>query len=578
MNKLHNAMLELCVIIILSAVLPSAWTDEPPWRFAVLSDTQGSLEGDSGVGPYLNVIAKAIAAEDPPVDFVLVNGDLISGGANHSDGKPDISTMFQTWFTDMAPVYDAGIKVYPVRGNHETYTLPFGLPENDTKPWLDAFAKFDYIPSNGPADATRLIYSFQHKNALVIGLDFYIQNAFYPTIPQAWIDEQLAANKLPHVLVCAHLPIVQANMQSVVAEDDSILEADTFFDSLVNAGCKIYFCGHDHFHNRAVLTRDGKHLCQYICGTGGGRHYPWYENGFSTAWSKCDITAQLAYYDTDHFGYTLVTVTDDKSFSTEWKVLVNGSSSPDCISLDPFSYNYDKLATAGMITSLYVGSSNAEPKVTSGYTLTATVSYSDPVKGDTKNLKKETVRSSSIPTTFEYQWLNKITMYDKKLWDPASTAAENLAKFPVGPLECNMSVNANDGVSSEIVAYYPPIITSAVNTGGEQIYTVTTNQKFQLHGSYFGTRAPTVYLEYVKNGKVAAFKLKVDPSSFSFPDIKGNKDKSCMDLNTGSSMLVLVTPKSWPKGWDTAVPHNIVVYNGLAKATMPFCIATPSPY
>ena len=274
--RMHNVLLAACAAAAMMAAAMTSSADEPSWRFAVISDTQGQpVKGSPGVGPYLSTIAKAIAAENPPVDFVLVCGDLISGDVGHKDGQPPIAQMFQTWLTDMAPVYNAGLKVYPVRGNHETYTSAFGLPENDKQPFLDAFAKFDYIPGNGPADAKRLIYSFQHKNALIMGLDFYIQGTGGDqAIPQSWIDEQLAANKLPHVFVYAHPPIVQAFATPLGV--NSIMPAvDTFYDSLVNAGCKIYFCGHDHFHNRATLNRNGKLLCQYINGTGGGRHYPW---------------------------------------------------------------------------------------------------------------------------------------------------------------------------------------------------------------------------------------------------------------------------------------------------------------
>ena len=68
-------------------------------------------------------------------------------------------------------------------------------------------------------------------------------------------------------------------------------------------------------------------------------------------------------------------------------------------------------------------------------------------------------------------------------------------------------MTVNGGSSSDIVAYYPPIITAAVDisTGTDsQIYNVSAGQQFTLYGWYFGIKAPKVYLEYEKNGKVAA--------------------------------------------------------------------------
>ena len=273
----------------------------------------------------------------------------------------------------------------------------------------------------------------------------------------------------------------------------------------------------------------------------------------------------------------MVTVSDDKSFSTVWKVLENGLNEPIAwIDLDPFDYSYDKYSTYGMESSLPI-TATASPSASNGYKATATGTYADPVKGNTKALKKETLKSGAIPTSFDYQWLDKITMWNKKLWSPTKTAADNLAANPINPVECDMSVTVNGGSSSETVAYYPSIITAAVDIEGSQIYSVTNGQQFTLYGWYFGAKAPTVYLEYEKNGKVAALNLKVDKSSYAFPDAKGNPGKSCMDITTGNSMLVLTVPKAWPKDWDTSAPHNIVVDNGVSRATMPFCIATPNP-
>jgi hypothetical protein len=294
---------------------------------------------------------------------------------------------------------------------------------------------------------------------------------------------------------------------------------------------------------------------------------------------QCDITAQLADYNVYLFGYTLVTVKDDNHFSTEWKVFSNGTASTKCDSLDPFDYSTFNYATRGMETSLSVATSvSASTSASAAYTLTATGSYTDPVRETTKKTKKETLKASELPSVFPYQWFNKIILFNKHLWDATKTAEENLAALPINPVGCDMSVAVkNGGSSAETVAYCPPMITSAVDMSGNQILAVSLGAQCQLYGFYFGSQAPKVYLEYTKNGKTAALNLKVDSSSYSFDDLKGKPNASCMDVNIGTSMLVLTAPQAWPKGWDTTANHNIVVDNGLGRATINLATQPPPP-
>ncbi|MCX5823636.1 MAG: metallophosphoesterase [Deltaproteobacteria bacterium] len=49
-------------------------------------------------------------------ELVIFPGDLVNGWYAINTPYAD---QFATWRKAMAPAYDAGIKVYPVRGNHE---------------------------------------------------------------------------------------------------------------------------------------------------------------------------------------------------------------------------------------------------------------------------------------------------------------------------------------------------------------------------------------------------------------------------------------------------------------------------
>ena len=86
-----------------------------------------------------------------------------------------------------------------------------------------------------------------------------------------------------------------------------------------------------------------------------------------------------------------MTVSDDKSLSTVWRALENGLNEPIVwTDLDPFDYSYDKYSTYGMESSLSI-SAMGSPSASSGYKLTATGSYTDPVKGGTKDLEERDI-------------------------------------------------------------------------------------------------------------------------------------------------------------------------------------------
>ena len=85
--------------------------------------------------------------------FVLEAGDLVSSGSQPA---------FDAWKSAMSPVYNAGIGVYPVMGNHDV---------NDVSAFINTFGPS--LPDNGPAGEVDRTFSFTYNNALVLGLDTY---------------------------------------------------------------------------------------------------------------------------------------------------------------------------------------------------------------------------------------------------------------------------------------------------------------------------------------------------------------------------------------------------------------------
>lgn len=313
------------------------------WKFAVISDTQDDNSRKTNKtcinDAVLTAIAEDIAREKP--DLVIVSGDLVNGWFRN--WETDYDTQYANWKRTMAPVYEAGIRVYPIRGNHDSGPerlalppLPAHLePSADTPALLrESFRRHfseTYIPQNGPFGEKGLTYSFVHKNAFFVGLDQYA--ATQHKVHQAWLDGQLAENIQPHVFVYGHEPAFGA------AHRDNLgffREArDSFWNAIGAAGARIYFCGHDHFYNRALILDDsGNAIRQIIAGTGGGVLRKW-----SGIYQEGERVRNEVHHESYH-GYVLVTI-DNMKATVIWKALTAKNAAEPWEIMDIFSYSLD---------------------------------------------------------------------------------------------------------------------------------------------------------------------------------------------------------------------------------------------
>jgi predicted phosphodiesterase len=313
---------------------------QAPWIFAVISDTQDDNSKKTNNTCINDAVVKAIAddiAREKP-DLVLVAGDLVNGWFRN--WGTDYNTQYTNWKKAMRPVYQAGIPVYPVRGNHDSgperlalSPLPAHLePPADTPILLEeSFRKHfseSYIPQNGPVGEEGLSYSFIHKNAFFIGLDQYTSGQH--KINQEWLDRQLAENNQPHIFVYGHEPAFGADHRDNLGFFRET--RDNFWSSIGAAGAKIYFCGHDHFYNRALIHDDtGNAIRQIILGTGGGVLRKWsghYQDGKGV---------QGEYHNGNYHGYVLVAV-DGPMVTITWKALIKQGKTGSWQILDRFVY------------------------------------------------------------------------------------------------------------------------------------------------------------------------------------------------------------------------------------------------
>jgi hypothetical protein len=297
LTNLNSAMalVSLVLAVIVSTV------NAAPWRFAVVGDTHiGSSDTVKEMIPF-------IAADS--IKFVLVCGDLVEAGLKCTAAQ--LQQQLIQWQGVFAPLYDQGIGVFPVRGNHEDDAA------DDTIAWNAVFGGSKILPQNGPNGEMNLTYSFQYKNALCVGLDNYVS---IHHVNQPWLDQQLAANTQPHLFVFGHEPAFKVFHTDCL--DDDTLSRTTFWQSLTHARSKVYFCGHDHFFDMARLDdNDGdtsNDLYQCLSGGGGGWRMTRYNyNGANSPYQPIGL------FHAGEHGYILAEVSgegpDDRGVTLTWK-------------------------------------------------------------------------------------------------------------------------------------------------------------------------------------------------------------------------------------------------------------------
>ena len=294
----------LLFALLFWSILASVAVAQDPWSFIVICDSRSdSASENNGVNtPILAEIANEIVAHN--VDFILYPGDLVFGEV----GQAGMQSQFRTWRDTMQIVYDANIGVYPVRGNHD-----MGSPSITTA-WRNVFFfGDDPLPNNGPTGEIGMTYSLVHKNAFIVGLEQCIN---YQRFNQTWLNAQLAANTKPHIFVFGHFPAFKTAHGCL---DNYPTQRNTFWASLKNAGCRTYFCAHDHFFDHAVVDDgDGdssNDIHQYIVGTGGAERRSWSPpyNG-----NNGGMTVQQIRHAEMVYGYILVKVINDTDLTMIW--------------------------------------------------------------------------------------------------------------------------------------------------------------------------------------------------------------------------------------------------------------------
>jgi hypothetical protein len=231
-----------------------------PFKFAVVADSQWGGAGDTN-NP--NTVAVGIIDQINRelirlgVELVVQVGDLTDDGSEAA---------LRTRAGAAQALYDAGIGFFPLRGNHESSqaaALAFQalFPQTRGAGQTSGAARF----SSPSAALAGLSYAFTYENARFVLLDQYTR-ADGSSAPggdniadqQAWIDAALEAKpRNGHAFVFGHAPLIGQSHADVLFGASPAADPESqnaFFASLSKSGVRYYFGGHDHLHNRAVVT------------------------------------------------------------------------------------------------------------------------------------------------------------------------------------------------------------------------------------------------------------------------------------------------------------------------------------
>jgi predicted phosphodiesterase len=195
-----------------------------------------------------------LAAIDEQVDFIFFTGDMVIRGF---ESPSEEDSVLKDWRFVLDTLHHHNIKVFACRGNGDA----------SREAWDSLFSGIYSFPLNGPENEKNLTYTIEYDNLLFIILDEYTESH---RVNQAWLDETLSVADKEFIFAAGHEPAFMLNMPDLSTCPE---ERNLFWESLIKAGVKAYFCGHDHFYDHSIIN-DGdsnpiNDVHQVIAGTGG---------------------------------------------------------------------------------------------------------------------------------------------------------------------------------------------------------------------------------------------------------------------------------------------------------------------
>ena len=292
--SLIKAMFALTLAFAVLLGTTSAFAE--PWKFGVMSDTQWPNSPD-GKNPNVAVnVINHINQEfiDHGVKFVLQVGDL-----DDTVGTNNINLDIRATFAQ--DLYNNGIGFYPLRGNHESsaaaavrfqqiFPQTQTCNNNQTPNMVSTTIYGPQANTNGifcvgsnfasEPDFEGLTYSFDYDNTRFVLIDQFTMpsgtsHSVLNSTDVDWVSSRLSTKPAnTHAFVFGHKGLITENHNDNLfgSTPDTSSGAtwpltNTFVNYLQNNGVRYYMGGHDHMHNRAIVTSpDGLSKVQNIIG------------------------------------------------------------------------------------------------------------------------------------------------------------------------------------------------------------------------------------------------------------------------------------------------------------------------
>lgn len=287
----NTAGVAALVIVTWAPSVPAA-----PWSFGIMSDTQWPTSPDNKNPNVAVNIVNHLNQQfiGHGVKFVVAVGDVTDNGSNQS---LDIRASFAQ------ALYNAGIGFYPLRGNHESSataateftrifpqtrtgvnnqtpdnarsaTTYYGAPPVNTGTAFTVGANFA-----GETGFSGLTYSFDYGNARFVLIDQFAtqsatSHANLNSTDIEWVGGRLASRPAnTHAFVFAHKHLISENhSDNLFSSSNPDANPGTtwpltnlYMAYLQTKGVRYHIGGHDHMHNRAIVTSpDGLSKVQNI--------------------------------------------------------------------------------------------------------------------------------------------------------------------------------------------------------------------------------------------------------------------------------------------------------------------------
>ncbi len=247
-------------------------------KFGVVPDTQGNTNGVPV--PETAAITEQLLMHQP--NFVIHVGDVTDGNVS-GDSKLGQLEVFNTYMT--APLQQAGILVYPVRGNHDTNA--YRKTSRNVSAWEEAFpylftgeaAVVD--PTNVPGGSTinpnedNFSFVFNpSQDVWLVALDMW--NGGSNVNYSHWMDSQFDAIRLQspdaHIFAYSHSGLFSLSTHAAMVE--YIGSPSDFIESGIAYNIDGWFSGHNHIYDRSMVMNDGEP--QFFNMTTGSASYKFY--------------------------------------------------------------------------------------------------------------------------------------------------------------------------------------------------------------------------------------------------------------------------------------------------------------